>query len=109
MFGAIEVVVTESDESTLVLPPGALNGLLPKVAVAPTGKPVSDPDEAADSVTVHTGVALPFMFTVTVPKLAGLPSETVTASGATTVTLFVFESVNVVVVTPETDPVAVTS
>ena len=72
-------VLTLNDE--VMLAPVDVAGLLPKLAPAPPGRPVS-----AESVTVQ-GLLLPFSWTVTVPKVAVAPGEAVTFVGEATVTV----------------------
>jgi hypothetical protein len=74
--GAVAAVVaTLKDEVNVVF---VVTGLFPKAAVAPGGRPT------AASVTVQLEL-LPFIVTVTVPKLAVPPATTVTLVGEATV------------------------
>ena len=57
-------VLTLRDEVTVAFP--AVNGLLPKLDVAPAGSPVSPLPVTTDNVTVQS-LPLPFRSTVTVP------------------------------------------
>ena len=74
--GAVAAVVaTLKDEVNVVF---VVTGLFPKAAVAPGGRPT------AASVTVQLEL-LPFIVTVTVPKMAVPPATTVTLVGEATV------------------------